>query len=211
MHPWCQHNILIINGYFGLKNRRPQVISSVLNYFSLMALARMNISISISIHPQIAIYAGEVVRYKGTKSLEKKWEPWTGEGKVDPGWTSQVVCLLQSLDECVYIDYMGKVVEGEITLCYYNFQTYAILDCCHGEYFPCIIWTLGHKLISENMIKMQNILCLWQKVTVGQGQVSIRCKQSVHFPSYSVIDLLPDLNQTHYFCLKHIEKAEKFR
>lgn len=73
----------------------------MLNYFSLMALARMNVSISISIHPQIAIYTGEVAD-KGTKSLEKKWGPRTGEGKVDPGWPSQVVCLLHILAVCVY-------------------------------------------------------------------------------------------------------------
>lgn len=183
MRPCCQHIIPIMNGYFGLKHKRP------LNNFKCVKLLFTN---GLSQYEYISKYiqlcsnchlswGGSQIDNKGPKSLEKKWEPRTGEGKVDPGWTSQVVCLPHILAECVYIDYVGKVVEGGITLCYYTFQTYAILECCHGEYFSCLMLTPGHELISENMIKRQNILCLWQRVTVGQGQTSIRCKQSCAF------------------------------
>lgn len=39
----------------------------------------------------------------------------------------------------------------------------------------CLVLTSGREVIPEDIIKMQNIPCLWQKVTVADGQTSTRC------------------------------------
>ena len=46
------------------------------------------------------------------------------------------VCLLCILAECMCIDYVGEVVGGRINYVFLfnTFQTYALLDSCHGEY-----------------------------------------------------------------------------
>ena len=46
------------------------------------------------------------------------------------------VCLLCILPVCVCIAYVGKVVESKINYVFLfnTFQTYALLDSCHGEY-----------------------------------------------------------------------------
>lgn len=45
------------------------------------------------------------------------------------------VCLFCILADWVCIDCVGKVVESGMKLCYCTFQTYAVSDYCHSEYF----------------------------------------------------------------------------
>lgn len=135
MHLSYQHIIFMVNKYSELKHKRPLIIRSVLNYSQLLALAGMNVSILVYFSLKLPAKGEKQSDNKGIKSLGKQ-NKRTGEGKVDQGWISQVKFAYFAFCLCVCIDYVGKVVESRINYVFLfnTFQTYALLDSCHGEY-----------------------------------------------------------------------------